>query len=63
MGERIYGYHAIEEGLKKAAAGSTLYLMRSGGERLNKLEFRAQSLAERDLTSLSSGLSVQARLP
>lgn len=42
MGERIYGYHAIEEGLKKAAAGSTLYLMRSGGERLNKLEFRAQ---------------------
>ena len=24
MGERIYGYHAIEEGLKKAAAGSTL---------------------------------------
>lgn len=42
MGERIYGYHAIEEGLKKAFAGSTLYLMRSGGERLNKLEFKAQ---------------------
>lgn len=41
MGERIYGYHAIEEGLKKAFAGSTLYLMRNGGEKLSKLEFQA----------------------
>ena len=42
MGERIYGTHAIEEGLKKAFAGSTLYLQRNGGERLSKLEFQAQ---------------------
>lgn len=41
MGERIYGYHAIEEGLKKAFAGSTLYLVRNGGDRLSKLEFQA----------------------
>lgn len=41
MGERIYGYHAIEEGLKKAFAGSTLYLARNGGEKLSKLEFQA----------------------
>ena len=27
MGEKVYGHHAIEEALKKAAAGSTLYLM------------------------------------
>ena len=38
MGERIYGYHAIEEGLKKAKMGSTLYLQRNGGEKLKKLE-------------------------
>ncbi len=42
MGERIYGYHAIEEGLKKAAAGSTLYLLRGPSDRLSKLEFQAQ---------------------
>ena len=30
MGEKIYGRHAIEEGLKLAPAGSTLYLCRSG---------------------------------
>lgn len=42
MGERIYGYHAIEEGLKKAFAGSTLYLVRGGGEKLARLEFAAQ---------------------
>lgn len=31
MGEKVYGHHAIEEGLKKAAAGSTLYIVRGGG--------------------------------
>ena len=25
MGERIYGFHAIEEALKKAGMGSTIY--------------------------------------
>lgn len=38
MGEKIYGFHAIEEALKKARAGSTLYLVRNGGERIAALE-------------------------
>ena len=42
MGEKIYGYHAIEEGLKKAGMGSTLYLQRSGGERLEALAMKAR---------------------
>ncbi len=37
MGEKIYGYHAIEEGLKKAGMGSTLYVQRQGGERIEAL--------------------------
>ena len=41
MGEKVYGHHAIEEALKKAAAGSTLYLMRNGGSALAKLEREA----------------------
>ena len=42
MGERIYGYHAIEEGLKKARSGSTLYVERGGSERLRRLIFQAE---------------------
>lgn len=41
MGERVYGAHAIEEALKKAGMGSTLYVQRGGGERLKDLERRA----------------------
>lgn len=37
MGEKVYGYHAIEEALKKAGMGSTLYVQRQGGERLEAL--------------------------
>lgn len=43
MGEKIYGYHAIEEGLKKAGMGSTLYLARSGGDKLESLARAARS--------------------
>jgi len=42
MGERVIGIHAIEEALKKARAGSTVYLLRNGGERIKKLELQAQ---------------------
>lgn len=41
MGEKVYGYHAIEEALKKAGAGSTLYLQRNGSEKLKALEREA----------------------
>ena len=42
MGERVYGYHAIEEALKKAGMGSTIYLQRNGGERIQSLERQAR---------------------
>ena len=37
MGEKVYGFHAIEEVLKKAGMGSTLYVQRQGGERIESL--------------------------
>ncbi len=43
MSEKIYGFHAIEEALKRASSGSTLYLIRQGGERVNKLEALARA--------------------
>ncbi len=42
MGEKVYGFHAIEEALKKAAAGSTLYVVRSAGARAAQLEQQAR---------------------
>ena len=44
MGEKIYGHHAIEEALKKAFAGSTLYIVRGGGPALAALERQADGL-------------------
>lgn len=41
MGEKVYGHHAIEEAMKSAKQGSTLYLLRSGGEAIKRLEFEA----------------------
>lgn len=38
MGEKIYGKHAIEEGIKKAPMGSTLYVSRSVGKSYANLE-------------------------
>ena len=37
MGEKVYGYHAIEEAIKKAGMGSTLFVERGGGEKLEAL--------------------------
>lgn len=38
MGEKIYGRHAIEEGLKLAPAGSTLYICRGGNNKYSDLD-------------------------
>ena len=37
MGEKVYGYHAIEEALKKAGMGSTLYVERGRSDKLDAL--------------------------
>ena len=42
MGTKITGIHAIEEALKNASHGSTLYLLR-GDKRNSSLEFKAMS--------------------
>ena len=38
MGEKIVGFHAIEEGLKGALRGSVLYLERGAGARVQRIE-------------------------
>ena len=53
MGERIYGLHAIEEGLKKSPSGSTLYVVRGGGERLKRLVFQAEATGKVAVKKLS----------
>lgn len=42
MGEKIIGFHAIEEGLKQAGSGSVLYLCRGLGKQTQSLERQAQ---------------------
>ncbi|NCC90724.1 MAG: 23S rRNA (guanosine(2251)-2'-O)-methyltransferase RlmB, partial [Spirochaetia bacterium] len=42
MGEKIIGVHAIEEGLKRAASGSILYISRGMGAHTEALERQAQ---------------------
>jgi len=41
MGEKIFGFHAIEESLKQAASGSVLYLCRGMGGHTDALERQA----------------------
>ncbi|HKL58921.1 MAG TPA: 23S rRNA (guanosine(2251)-2'-O)-methyltransferase RlmB, partial [Sphaerochaeta sp.] len=41
MGEKIFGFHAIEESLKQAASGSVLYLCRGMGGHTEALERQA----------------------
>lgn len=38
MGEKVFGFHAIEEALKQAPAGSTLYICRNSGDKNTRLE-------------------------
>jgi 23S rRNA (guanosine2251-2'-O)-methyltransferase len=42
MGEKIVGFHAIEEGLKAARRGSVLYLERGAGARVKQIEHLGQ---------------------
>jgi len=43
MGAKVIGFHAIEEALKSAGNGSTLYVCRGGEKRNDKLVFLAKS--------------------
>ncbi len=70
MGEKVYGYHAIEEALKKAGMGSTLYLQRNGGERLQALEREAvltgkvavKKLSREELQRMMDGVDLRGAL-
>ena len=53
MGEKVYGFHAIEEALKKAGMGSTLYLQRGGGDKLAALENKARATGKVAVKKLS----------
>ncbi len=53
MGEKVYGFHAIEEALKKAGMGSTLYLQRGGGDKLASLENKARATGKVAVKKLS----------
>lgn len=67
MGEKVYGYHAIEEALKKAGMGSTLYLQRNGGDRLQNLEREAmltgkvavKKLGKEELSRMMEGVDLR----
>lgn len=50
MGERVLGFHAIEEALKQASAGSILYICRNMEKRNDRLESLART---------TSGVSVR----
>lgn len=55
MGEKITGYHAIEESLKEACAGSILFLCKDSEKRSERLEALARStkkVAIRKITSM-----------
>jgi 23S rRNA (guanosine2251-2'-O)-methyltransferase len=70
MGEKVYGYHAIEEALKKAGMGSTLYLQRGGGERIQALEREAvltgkvavKKLSREELSRMMEGVDLRGAL-
>lgn len=70
MGEKVYGYHAIEEALKKAGMGSTLYLQRNGGDRLQNLEREAmltgkvavKKLGKEELSRMMEGVDLRGAL-
>ena len=42
MGEKVYGHHAIEEAIKKAGMGSTLYIERTKADNLGSMIREAQ---------------------
>ncbi len=70
MGEKVYGYHAIEEALKKAGMGSTLYIVRNGGERVQSLEREAictgkvavRKVSKDELSRMMDGVDLRGAL-
>ena len=70
MGEIVYGYHAIEEALKKAGMGSTLYVQRQGGERLDTLvrsakltgKVAVKKLSKDELERMMPGIDVRGAI-
>ena len=70
MGEKVYGYHAIEEALKKAGMGSTLYVQRQGGERIEYLVREAKltgkvavkKLSRDELARMMPGVDVRGAI-
>ncbi len=70
MGEKVYGYHAIEEALKKAGMGSTLYIVRNGGERVQSLEREAictgkvavKKVSKDELSRMMDGVDLRGAL-
>lgn len=70
MGEKIVGFHAIEEGLKTARRGSVLYLERGAGARVQRIEHLAQAngkvvikkVPKSDLDRMSGGVDHRGAL-
>lgn len=70
MGEKVYGYHAIEEALKKAGMGSTLYVQRQGGERIESLVMEAKltgkvavkKLSKEELARMMPGIDTRGAI-
>lgn len=62
MGEKVYGKHAIEEGIKQAPMGSTLYISRSSGKTWIGLE-RAALLTGKVAVKKISPAEMDAMMP
>ena len=70
MGEKVYGHHAIEEALKKAGMGSTLFVQRSGGKAIDALVMEARltgkvavkKLSKEELERMLPGVDLRGAL-
>ena len=70
MGEKVYGHHAIEEALKKAGMGSTLFVQRSGGKSIEALADAARltgkvavkKLSKEELERMMPGIELRGAL-
>lgn len=68
--ERVSGHHAIEEGIKRAGRGSTLYIQKRLGESVKRLELSALStgkiavkkISKDEMSKLSNGDDVRGAL-
>ena len=70
MGEKVYGHHAIEEALKKAGMGSTLFVERSRSEKLDALirearltgKVAVKKVSREELTRMLPGADLRGAL-